>query len=127
MPNAAPHPCARPGCRIVVSRGARYCEEHEKAHRQVQDERRGTAYSRGYDRTWRKAREMYLAEHPLCVMCEAEGRVNAASVVDHIVSISDAPHLRLDTNNFRSLCKRHHDQRTAREQAWGRGGRKLQV
>jgi 5-methylcytosine-specific restriction protein A len=62
----------------------------------------------------------HLAQHPLCVVCQSEGRITAATVVDHIVAIADAPHLRLEPSNHRSLCKRHHDQRTGRDQAWGR-------
>lgn len=53
-------------------------------------------------------------------MCEAEGRLVPATVVDHIHPIQQRPELRLVTQNLRSLCKRHHDQRTAREQGWGR-------
>jgi 5-methylcytosine-specific restriction protein A len=33
---------------------------------------------------WRKAREMFLNEHLLCVECLKEGRDRAATVVDHI-------------------------------------------
>jgi 5-methylcytosine-specific restriction protein A len=77
---------------------------------------RGTATQRGYDSRWRKARLGWLAKHPLCVHCQAEGRVTAANVVDHII-----PH-RGDTNlfwdskgNWQSLCTSHHAVKTAQE------------
>jgi hypothetical protein len=77
------------------------------------DARRGSAASRGYDGEWRKLRLAYLAQHPLCVMCDGP---TPATVVDHIISIAERPDLRLDWSNLRPLCKRHHDQHTAREQ-----------
>ena len=72
---------------------------------------RGSSSSRGYDRTWRKFRDAYLREHPLCVFrnhqdlpheCET-----AASIVDHVVPLAvDGP--RLDPANCRSVCRACH-------------------
>ena len=78
------------------------------------DQRRGNARDRGYTSRWDKARLTWLNRHPLCVMCEREGRVTAAKVVDHIIphrgpdGLSD-PVLFWDTANWQSLCKPHHD------------------
>ena len=52
--------------------------------RRDNDSRRGSARQRGYTSAWQKARAAYLAQHPLCVFCERDGRVTAATVVDHI-------------------------------------------
>ncbi len=120
-PTAAPHPCGQPGCSAVVPRGARYCDVHLKARRKADDDRRGSSTERGYDQTWRRVRAAHLSRHPLCVLCQAEGRLTPATVVDHIISINERPDLRLDSSNHRAMCKRHHDQRTGRDQAWGRG------
>ena len=79
---------------------------------------------RPYDADWRKLRQAFLAEHPLCVMCAEEGRTGEATVVDHIVAIADEPSRRLDATNLRPLCKPHHDQRTAREQGFARSSTK---
>lgn len=79
------------------------------------DAMRGSAYSRGYDRKWRKLRNRHLAEHPLCRICEAENRVTAATEVDHIEPISRSPERRLDPTNLQSLCHPHHVAKTARE------------
>jgi 5-methylcytosine-specific restriction protein A len=49
----------------------------------------------------------------LCEDCATEGRVEVATVVDHIIPLalggSD------DDANTRNLCKRHHEQRTAEQ------------
>jgi 5-methylcytosine-specific restriction protein A len=58
---------------------------------------------------------MALAREPLCRFCTAKGRVVPATVVDHIETINEAPHLRLDLDNLRSLCKPCHDERTMRD------------
>lgn len=39
---------------------------------------RASARQRGYDTQWQKVRAAYLAAHPLCVMCSAQGRRVAA-------------------------------------------------
>lgn len=50
----------------------------------VADAYRGTAQQRGYDADWRRARTQHLREFPLCAYCELDGRVTAATVVDHL-------------------------------------------
>jgi 5-methylcytosine-specific restriction protein A len=99
--------------------------KHRPAHykdRAQKDRERGSAAARGYDAAWRTVREQHLANHPLCTACQAEGRVTAASVVDHIKTIADRPDLRLDPSNLRSLCKPCHDAHTARQVAGGHIG-----
>lgn len=56
---------------------------------------------------WRKLRNEYIVEHPLCAMC---GR--AAEMVDHIVPINKggAP---LDPANLQSLCNHCHNIKSA--------------
>jgi 5-methylcytosine-specific restriction protein A len=73
------------------------------------DKHRGSARERGYNTRWDKARRTFLGRHPLCVMCEGQGRVTAASVVDHIVPHRGDQTLFWDTANWQSLCKPHHD------------------
>ena len=62
-----------------------------------------------YNSKWSRARKRFLAEHPLCLMCEAEGRIEAATVVDHIVPHKGDPLLFWNERNWQSLCKQHHD------------------
>lgn len=83
-------------------------------------QQRASAAARGYDSRWKKARDGYLAKHPLCVHCEREGRVEAARVVDHIVPHKGDTALFWDSANWQPLCKRHHDIKTATEDGgWG--------
>jgi 5-methylcytosine-specific restriction endonuclease McrA len=66
---------------------------------------------------WEKARKTYLASHPLCAMCQREGRVTAATVVDHIKPHKGDTKLFWDVaNNWQALCKPHHDQDKQREE-----------
>lgn len=89
--------------------------DRDKRH----DARRGTATERGYDSRWRKARATYLAHHPLCRMCEQQGRVTAATVVDHITPHRGDSALFWDTDNWQQLCKPHHDSAKQREERGG--------
>lgn len=77
------------------------------------DVERGNAHRRGYGRRWRKLRDAYLAEHPLCEICESKGRLVAATLVDHIQPI------RLggedEWRNLQSLCASCHAKKTATE------------
>lgn len=98
-----------------------HAQRSEKQRRAEIDARRGSSSARGYDAVWRKLRKVYLIKNPLCVFCEEEGKLTPATVVDHIVPIAQAPVLRLDPKNLRSLCKPHHDARTAKEQGFARG------
>jgi 5-methylcytosine-specific restriction protein A len=68
----------------------------------------GSASKRGYDRQWRRVRESYLAEQPLCEDCLKAGRTTGATEVHHKRTIAEAPHIRLDRNNLRALCTECH-------------------
>jgi 5-methylcytosine-specific restriction protein A len=72
---------------------------------------------RGYGYRWQQARAGYLTKHPLCVMCERDGFVTAATIVDHIVPHQGNQQLFWDRNNWQPLCKPHHDGEKAREEA----------
>lgn len=114
MPWAAPTPCRQPGCGRLVS-GGRFCPDHKRQRQQQQDRDRGTAAQRGYGSKWQKASKAFLAAHPLCIDCEAEGRTEPATVVDH-----DPPHKGdrvkfWDSSTWRPRCKPHHDRKTATE------------
>lgn len=103
MPRLPLRPCASPGCRALVARG--YCPTHQHmASPSRAAGGRGTAHERGYGARWRKAREAYLAAHPLCAECQRQGRVTAARVVDHIVPHRGDPQLFWAESNWQSLC-----------------------
>lgn len=84
-----------------------------------------TASERGYTWAWTKARNAYLRDNPLCVMCLAmtPPRVTAANVVDHIKAHKGNADLMWDESNWQSLCATHHNsdkqmmERTGRKRA----------
>lgn len=70
---------------------------------------RPSARQRGYGTAWEKARAGFLKSHPFCTMCEAEGRLTRAVVVDHTIPHKGDQSLFWDKGNWQSLCKPHHD------------------
>lgn len=130
MPRRPFKPCAVHGCAVLVEGAERCCTKHQKLRQQQDSERRGSAHERGYTSAWTRARTHYLRAHPLCAHCAREGVVTAATVVDHITPprlrdaldsgdaglIARAKALFWDSlRNWQSLCKRHHDIKTATE------------
>jgi 5-methylcytosine-specific restriction protein A len=81
-----------------------------RARNREHNAKRGSARERGYNTRWEKARKTYLMRNPLCVMCQKEGRVTAATVVDHIIPHKGDTALFWDTeNNWMSLCAHCHN------------------
>lgn len=83
------------------------CPTHQpaaKARRQELDERRGSATERGYGPRWRKARATWLSRYPLCVTCEARGRVAAAAILDHTKPHNGDQTTFWLTSNWQGLC-----------------------
>jgi 5-methylcytosine-specific restriction protein A len=103
--------CSRAGCPAYTRDGR--CEKHAK-EKATYDQHRLNSHQRGYDRQWSAFRGAYLAAHPLCADCEAEGRTTAAAEVHHIVKVAVDPSKKLEESNVLGLCKRHHSMRTAR-------------
>jgi 5-methylcytosine-specific restriction protein A len=83
------------------------------------DRERPNAAARGYNSKWRRARLAFLAQHPLCLTCQARGRVVPATVVDHVVPHRGDQRLFWDEANWAAACKSCHDAKTAREGRWG--------
>lgn len=68
-----------------------------------------TNKQRMYDSVrWRTSRRRHLAEHPLCVICERQGRTTAATVVDHTIPHKGDPLLFWDRSIWQSLCATCH-------------------
>ena len=118
MPIAAPRSCTQYPCRNMAVLNGR-CAQHAQRFEQ----QRGTSTQRGYDGRWRKARIAWLAEHWFCVACRLQGRMAAASEVDHIKPHRGDMDLFWDQTNWQSLCKACHSRKTASESGWaGRVG-----
>jgi 5-methylcytosine-specific restriction protein A len=62
-------------------------------------------------------RPAQLLREPFCRECAKRGVRTPATVVDHIRPFRGDWALFIDPANHQSLCKHHHDQKTAREQA----------
>jgi 5-methylcytosine-specific restriction protein A len=108
-------PCRYPSCGVLGN--TPYCEKHTikkevevVAERIKYDKERGTSASRGYTYRWSQYSKLYRQSNPLCVMCEAEGRLTKAQCVDHITPVSgpDDPEF-YNPKNHQSLCNVHHN------------------
>ena len=108
MPVRPKVPCQHPGCAELITPGTKFCEKHRSLHPEIIR----SAASRGYGRAWQKASKQYLAAHPLCVRCMAEGKYKKATVVDHIVPHRGDETLFWDRDNWQALCKSCHDHKT---------------
>ena len=87
-----------------------------------------------YGSKWDCERLILLSAHPLCVMCNEQSRVTAATVVDHIIphklkealrsgdsqEIAKAQKLFWSRKNWQGLCKQHHD--STKQRMEKRGG-----
>lgn len=119
LPWSAMKPCLQPMCPELV-RGAARCPAHTKK----KNAERGSSRQRGYTSEWDRPggiRLTHLAKHPLCAMCEAEGRTTPATVVDHILrwqagATEEERQRRFRApENLRSLCASHHGLKTVQE------------
>ena len=116
MPNAAPRPCNHVGCGTLVHNGSGWCPVHQadRLSGTFADPSRGSRHERGYGSAWDKRRARILArDNGLCITCLAQGRVEPARHVDHIVPKCDGG--TDDESNLQSLCTSCHRQKTARE------------
>ena len=111
MPHRPRTPCKHPGCPRLVPYGSMYCEDHAPLH--YKDSK--STKEKGYNHRWKLARKAYLHSHPLCVRCQAVGRLTPATVVDHIVPHRGDPILFWDESNWQALCKSCHVLKTMTE------------
>jgi 5-methylcytosine-specific restriction protein A len=106
MPSAPP---------VFRPSGYRTPAQRKRAYDKTHDHYRGSAHSRGYGSTWRRARAAYLNEHPLCIECESNKVLAPATEVDHIIPHRGDMVLFWDETNWQPLCKPHHSAKTMRE------------
>src|SRR5690554_5157768 len=115
--------CAVPRCpELAVDK--RHCEKHQqKPKPKPQYKHRLSAHRRGYGHKWRQERELYLREHPWCVMCARLGKDVRATQVDNTKPHSGDQALFWDReNNWRALWARHHALKTGGGgRGWGEG------
>ena len=73
------------------------------------DARRGSARARGYTARWDRVSRVFRGAHPLCLGCEAMGRVSVTEVVDHVVPHKGSAELFWDQSRWQPACRFHHD------------------
>lgn len=110
-------PCRSPGCPELTRDG--YCPKHKPNQKRG----RSAEYHGWYSLPiWTKQlRPEQLLREPFCRKCAEQSRRTKATVVDHVRPFRGDWLLFIDPRNHQSLCKHHHDQKTAQEQAEQRG------
>ncbi len=107
-------PCRHPGCPELTREG--YCPKHKPKRT---SRRTSAEYHSWYSLTvWTDdLRPTQLLREPFCRECARQGVRTWATVVDHVEPHRGDWTKFIDRGNLQSLCKHHHDQKTAREQA----------
>ena len=105
MPKRPLRPCSHPGCPNLCE--GQFCEQHRVEERRKYDKyERSSDVNRKYGRAWKRIRDRYAAEHPLCEMCLKEGRLTPVQEVHHILPVSKGgTHAR---DNLMSICQSCH-------------------
>ena len=107
MPRMPRRGCAYGTCSRLAVEGSQYCEEHKKLmDKRYNDYERSPDTNKKYGRAWKRIRDRYVREHPLCERCLAEGRLTPGEEVHHILPISQGgTH---NPENLMSLCQSCH-------------------
>ena len=85
-------------------------------------EGRPSARKRGYNARWEKFRAWFLQMNPLCVACERQGKVTAATDCDHVTPVTGPDDPTFYTGPHAALCHACHSAKTEAERG-GRGKR----
>lgn len=114
MPKAAPRPCTKPGCGVLVHDGSGRCAKHPKPlwTKAPVETKRITG------RRLQTMRAALFAAHPLCVLCQAKGVVRLATQRDHVVPLAEGG--ADDAGNVQGLCEACHDAKSQAEAVRGR-------
>src|SRR3989304_2850493 len=111
MPQAAPKPCTAPGCGVLVRDGGNRCSAHQRGA----GTRKAAATKRVTGRKLQAMRAALFQSSPLCVQCEAAGRVVLATQRDHIKPLAEGG--TDDSDNTQALCHACHEAKSKTESA----------
>ncbi|ODA67661.1 hypothetical protein A7A08_01696 [Methyloligella halotolerans] len=70
---------------------------------------RHSARERGYTSKWDRASKRFLRANPLCRGCQAVGRVEPATLTDHVIPHTRGTDAFWDQRWWQASCKWHHD------------------
>ena len=113
-------PCRHPGCCVLVSDG--YCDAHRPRGDRRSEEAQSWRWMYQTDEWQLDLRPAQLLREPFCRECARlyppgdPRHRTPATVVDHIVPHCGDWDMFTDEGNLQSLCKHHHDIKTAQEQ-----------
>jgi len=105
VPSKPKRPCSFPGCPKLTS--GRFCDDHAKVEaKRYEQYDRDPETRRRYGRVWKRIRDAYVKQHPLCELCQQAGRFVPTEEVHHKVPLTEGgTH---DKSNLISLCKSCH-------------------
>ena len=107
--------CAYLGCGNERSLLNTYCMEH--GGKGFNDSNKRKQFNAKYRSPyWLRTRKTQLSRQPLCQACAIEGKVSAATEVDHVFAWNQIGEQAFAVNLFQSLCKNCHTVKTGLEQ-----------
>ena len=118
MPFKPARPCGHPGCSALVGgqgKKEQYCEKHKGGHRDDYPRRHPENQRLYHLAAWGRLRQWQLNRYPLCAECE-----ESADTVHHLIDHHGDYSKFMDVDNLQSLCKRHHDEYTAKTVGFGK-------
>lgn len=113
--------CSELGCKNPRSKLNSKCLEHGGKDVRPYDPKYNKAEDRAKSnakyntKQWEVLRRIQLSKYPLCVGCQAEGRIVPATVVDHLFPWTHISEQAFYINRFQSLCTAHHSTKTQLE------------
>lgn len=106
MPRKPKKPCSYPGCPELIEDGS-YCKKHQRdVNRYYEKYRIDPLTKKRYGSKWRKIRNRYINNNPLCEECLKDGRFTKAEEVHHILPLRRGGNH--DESNLMALCKSCH-------------------
>lgn len=104
MPRKPRRPCRAQGCLNLALDGKQYCQTHQGIEDYEYNHfRRNPDTKKMYGQIWRRIRDRYVAEHPMCEECFRKGIYKPTQEVHHKLPLADGgTH---EKNNLISLCR----------------------
>ncbi len=107
MPKKPKRPCRMNGCPNLTEDGELYCSIHKGTDtREYTRYRRDPEVKKLYGRAWKRIRDRYIKEHPMCESFLSRGIYRPAQEIHHKLPLADGgTH---EKNNLVSLCRSCH-------------------